>query len=63
MGFEEVKERKRRHDDVHHPLGGKGKRAVSRRREVLTGELCECGIYRKGAMHLCGGPRWASKKS
>lgn len=52
-----MKERKRKHDDVHWPLQGRGKRATAPKRTQPTGPRCsECGLFPAGATHLCPGP-------
>lgn len=52
-----MRERKRRHDDVHYPMQGRGKRATAPKTDLPTGPKCECGIYREGITHLCSGPK------
>lgn len=51
-----MRERKRKHDDAHYPLGGKGKRATKPKNPKYTGPTCECGYYPKGSTHLCSAP-------
>lgn len=49
-----MKERKRKHDDVHFPMGGKGKRSTPRKQIQAQGPKCSgCGVYPKGMTHLC----------
>jgi hypothetical protein len=53
-----MRERRRRHDDAHRPMGGKGKRATPRRViSVRVVEHCpHCGEVLPPWAHLCG---WA----
>ena len=38
-----MRERRRRHDDVHFPLGGKRKRATPRKAKAVAGPVAEDG--------------------
>lgn len=51
-----MKERKRKHDDIHFQLSGKGKRATKPRQKYV-GPLCECDEYPRGFPHLCKGAK------
>lgn len=47
-----MRERKRKHDDLHRPMGGKGKRAFSTKK--VSGPTCpDCGAA--WWPHLCVG--------
>lgn len=48
-----LKEKKKKHDDAHFPLGGKGKKA-NRNCKPITVRMCsDCGNYPALATHLC----------
>lgn len=50
-----MRERRRKHDDLHRPLGGKGKRATKPRTKALATYRCpDCGATRP--QHLCTVP-------
>lgn len=49
-----MKERKRRHDDAHWPLQGRGRKATKRKVPAYTGPACEsCGKFPLMMLHLC----------
>lgn len=48
-----MRERTRRHDDAHRPMGGKGKRATPRKHLPLAPRCQRCGRLITGNGHLC----------
>lgn len=49
-----MRERKRRHDDVHYPLQGRGRKATPRKAPASVLPKCEdCGRFPAGSTHLC----------
>lgn len=48
-----MKERKRRHDDAHFPLQGKGKKAVKKISAPIIDPCPDCGKFSAKIIHLC----------
>lgn len=51
-----MRERRRKHDDAHYPLQGRGKRATPRKKPAVhpAVPMCDdCGKFPNGMTHLC----------
>ncbi len=47
------KERKRRHDDAHIPMGGKGKRGTTRKNKAAKSSECTHPMITTGVIDRC----------